>query len=344
MASVLVFGAGGPAGANFCRAAKMGGHYVIGTDINGFRLMGLTPDIVDKIETTTVGWDKSDTLLKWIDHIVKLYKIDVVHSQPEQGVQWLADHADDINANLFLPDRRTIALTQDKFETSWRWSAANLRPSPVVKLETPEDIGRAERVFGYPMWVRATRGAGARGATPAWNEDTVLTWIGYWRSREVDWEFIAEQYLPGRDFAWTSLWRDGTLIASQSRERLEYIFPHLAPSGRTGTPTHAVTVDDERIPEIGEQAVRAIDREAHGIFCVDMREDAEGGVWPTEINAGRFFTTSDFYAHAGFNFVSTYIHCAMGNWPIGPQIEPILPGRHWLRHIDIPSQLIIDEE
>lgn len=342
MGSVMVFGAGGPAGANFCRAARDAGHWILGADADPWHLR-MAENFCDQTIDTPLAWHE-DGFLEWVNETVLSYRIDILHSQPEQGVQWLADHRDRLLARTFLPSSQTIALTQDKFETSWRWSAAHLRPSPVVRLDDVDDIERAESEFGYPMWVRATRGAGARGATRADSSDTILTWIGYWRSRGVDWDFIAEQYLPGRDFAWTSIWREGVLIACQSRERLEYIYPHLAPSGRTGTPVHAVTTADERVKEIGLQAVDRIDPEAHGVFCVDLREDADGGVWPTEINAGRFFTTSNFYGAAGHNFVGIYLAGAQDYWPKEPIIEPIKPGNHWLRHIDMGSTLVKEDE
>lgn len=339
MSRVLVLGAGGPAGVNFCTAAHEGGHGVIGADTSEIHVAWMG-DEVDRMYRSPIY--TSSTFPIWIDEICETHRIHLIHSQPEQTVQWLADNRDRLRSHVLLPDKRTIALLQDKFETTWRWSAAGVRPFPVFKIEIDEQIDEAAAVLGWPMWVRATRGAGARGSTLAYNRDTASHWIDYWRARAMDWEFIAEEYLPGRDFAWTSLWRDGECVISQARQRIEYIYPHLAPSGRTGTPTAAVTVTDLRVDRIAEKAVLTIDPQATGIFCVDLREDKDGNVLPTEINAGRFFTTSLFYARAGFNFVNHYIRASAGIWPIKPIRSPLPEGLWWLRHIDVPG-VVVDE-
>ena len=48
---------------------------------------------------------------------------------------------------------------------------------------------------------------------------------------------MIQEYLPGQNIAWDSFWYDGKLIASYTRERIEYPFKHISPSGITGTPT-----------------------------------------------------------------------------------------------------------
>jgi carbamoyl-phosphate synthase large subunit len=166
-------------------------------------------------------------------------------------------------------------------------------------------------------------------------------WIAYWGQREVGWEWIAEEMLPGRDYGWTSIWNHGELVTSQGRERVEYIYPHLAPSGRTGTPTIAVTRHDQRVNDVASAAVIAIDDDATGVFCVDLRENARGVPVPTEINAGRFFTTSDFYAAAGFNFVDLYIRLGMGEEiERVPKVNAVQENVAWYRHIDCPARLV----
>ena len=62
----------------------------------------------------------------------------------------------------------------------------------------------------------------------------------------------------GRDLAFDSLWYKGHLVTSYCRERLEYFLKHISLSGITGTPTIARTIVDERVTQIGEQAVKAL--------------------------------------------------------------------------------------
>ncbi|MEM5866988.1 MAG: hypothetical protein QXG39_03605, partial [Candidatus Aenigmatarchaeota archaeon] len=98
-----------------------------------------------------------------------------------------------------------------------------------------------------------------------------------------------------------SLWKDGELVTSMARERIEYIYPHLAPSGVTGTPAVQKTIHfspSENVNRIATEAVLAIDQNFNGIACVDLKENKEGIPCVTEINAARMFTTSFFFSYA----------------------------------------------
>lgn len=329
---------------NFVASVKAAGHFVVGADTNTVHLLWSVADV--KIKSPP---QNDSSFRAWLDAVCGTYEIDVIHSQPEQGVLWLAQQHHSpvykLPAATFLPDSRVILNCQDKFETSWRWAKAELRPSPVVRIEAEDQLVEAVNQFGLPFWLRATRGAGARGATPCDSIDVAVNWMRYWEARGVDWEWIAEEYLPGRDYAWTSIWYEGALLVSQGRERIEYIYPHLAPSGRTGTPTVAVTVHDDRVNDVASEAVLAIDEKPHGVYCVDLREDADNSVVPTEINAGRFFTTSHFYTEAGCNFADITIQCALGepDWKL-PSINALPEGLWWVRHIDCPAVLVTNQE
>ena len=132
----------------------------------------------------------------------------------------------------------------------------------------------------------------------------------------------------------------GELIVAQARERLEYIYPDLAPSGRTGTPVVAVTISNTAVNVMAEEAVLAIDGEPHGLFCVDLREDSERTPRPTEINVGRFFTTSYFYTAAGLNIPDMAARLAIGEAvEQDDKQDPLVPGLYWVRHIDCGEHL-----
>ena len=250
-----------------------------------------------------------------------------------------------LHARTYLPAPETVATLQDKFASARLWQAAGIWTLPTVAIDAVDDVQAAADELGLPLWMRARSGAGARGATLVEEVVTGVHWFNYWRSRGVRWEFIAQRYLPGRDFAFQSLWRQGELITSQARERLEYIYPYLAPSGRTGTPVVAVTVHDERINAIATACVRSVDANATGIFCVDLREGEDGRVYPTEINAGRFFTTSYFFTAAGVNMPHIYVQLGHGEDPGPlPRYNAVAAGQYWIRHIDCPAVLAADAD
>ncbi|MGQ9760004.1 MAG: hypothetical protein ACUVQ5_05505 [Candidatus Methanomethylicaceae archaeon] len=109
----------------------------------------------------------------------------------------------------------------------------------------------------------------------------------------------------------------------------------MAPSGITGTPSVAVTVDREDVDRIATDCILAIDDRPEGIFCVDLKENKDGKPCPTEINAGRFFTTSLFFAVAGLNLPYIYVKLAYGEEiPKLKKYNALGKGIYWIRHMD----------
>lgn len=345
-----LLGAGGPAGANVARSMLDAGHRLVGIEGNPLRQPLVEGEPVFQ-EYDVYHPDFID----WVNTISQHHGIAYLHSQPEEGVEVLSRFKDQLVAKTLLPSIGTVLKCQDKFATGIEWRRAGLRETRILRIESEDELFAAGEELGYPFWMRATHGAGARGATEVHSYQQGSAWFDYWLSRGSDWDFVAEEFLPGRDYAWTSLWYKGKLVTSQARERLEYIFPHLAPSGRTGTPTVAVTIHSEAVNVMATEAVLAVDPSPHGLFCVDLREDRDCTPRPTEINAGRFFTTSYFYTAAGLNIPSLCATLATTNaepedltFKFGgqelAQYNPLPEGLYWIRHIDCPAVLAVKEE
>jgi len=120
-----------------------------------------------------------------------------------------------------------------------------------------------------------------------------------------------------------------------ARERLEFVFPQHAPSGVTSSPVVARTVHSPQVNCVATQAILAVDPEPNGIYCVDLKCDASDRPRPTEINAGRFFTTSYFFTTAGANMPYAYVTLGLGGEPAPmPQYDAVPAGLYWIRHID----------
>jgi carbamoyl-phosphate synthase large subunit len=260
---------------------------------------------------------------------------DVVIPQPDNLTMWLADHADQIEAETFLPDRRTIALCQDKFEAGLAFRRAGLRNDKILLAER-QGIGLPRFAYNYPIWLRARRGAGAKAAVQVNRFYEGQCWVGFWEERSKDIEFVFEGVLPGRDLAWSGIWHRGELVCSFARERLEYIYPGLTPEGLTGTPTIAEIVHDDAVNELAEAACYSVDDRPHGIFSVDMREDEDGVPRPTEINAGRGFTTFGIWAvQTCPNLMEFVVGGAAGKpAPADPWRDCLDAGLKLYRHID----------
>ncbi|MFX0059288.1 MAG: ATP-grasp domain-containing protein [Candidatus Hodarchaeota archaeon] len=354
MKKVLITGAGGPAGVNFLRSLNLIDREIglYGTDINTYHLQFAKPWTKKMF---LVPRATSDQYIPTINGIIKEYHIDMVHPQPDIEVSIISENREKIEALTFLPKKETIRICQDKYLSANIWKEKKFPSVNALKIRydhLESDIEKAFDNLGEKLWIRAKKGAGGTGSTPIENEETGVSWIKYWKSRGKDWEFIAQEYLPGRNIAFQSIFKNGEIICSQARERIEYIYPYLAPSGVTGTPIVAKTIHDETINKMATEAILAIDSNASGIFCVDMKEDKNGKICPTEINAGRFFTTSYF-----FSFAAKKYEVPLANMPFiliklafkekipeGPSYNILPKNLYWIRHIDCSEHLIEEKD
>lgn len=349
MKRIFITGAGGPAGLNLIRSLRKAPEklYLIGTDCNPHHLAWVRDpnhpeNMVD--EAYVVPRTDSPDYIPTVNDLIRKSGAQLLHPQPDGDVKLFSDHRDRLACPVYLPDRRTVDICQDKYLSGKAWQEAGL---PLVETmyvtSRTEDLQQAEEVFGYPYWVRASQGASSRGSTPVHNLETAQAWIRYWEARNVGWKFIAQEYLPGAVIAFQSLWLNGEVVTSAARDRVEYLYPSLAPSGVTNTPVVARTIHRDDVNEMAVRAVRCIDPKATGVFCVDLRENKHGSPIPTEINCGRFFTTSYFFTEAGVNMPYYYVQMAFGEkLPPLQRFDAIPADWYWCRHIDCPGVLVKD--
>lgn len=343
MIRILVTGAGGSAASNFVRSLRLADEdfYVVGVDTSPYHLE-LSP--VDARYLIPRADDPA--YLDELNELVDREHVEFVHAQPDPEVLELARRRDELRAQTFLPATETVELAQDKAASADRLVEAGL-PSPQArKVESESSLREAtdEIVSAHgKAWVRAIRGAGGRASLPVTNAEQAVSWARYWvevRGMEFA-DFMVSQFLPGREYAFQSLWKDGELLTSQARERLLYLYGHLTPSGQTSTPSLAKTVHRADVNELAAACIRAVDPQATGIFCVDLKEDAEGRALLTEINAGRFFTTSNFFAEAGSNMPYHYVRLGLGREVEGlPKFNAVDADLYWVRMVDMGYELV----
>jgi len=348
MKRIMVTGAGGPASINFIMSLRISPEkiYIAGVDANVFRIH-LAP--VDSRFIVPKATEKS--YIDVLNEIVRKEDLDLIHAQPDVEVRILSKYRNRLEANVFLPSDETIRICQDKLESAKIWLKKDVPVARTIEIRSEEDIRRAFEEFGSPIWIRARHGAGGRGSTPAYNIETAVSWINYWKARGEDWGFIAQEFLGGRNLAFHAIWKDGELVASMARERIEYIYPNLAPSGITGTPAVQRTIHDDRVNKIAVEAVLSVDSNFNGIACIDLKENNEGVPCVTEINVGRMFTTSFFFSYASKvlfkdyrgNFPYIYLKIAYKeSIPSLPKFNVLPKDLYWIRHIDAPACLVKD--
>lgn len=348
MSRILITGAGGSAAYNFKDALDQSGeaHFVAGTDMKPYHLELMNLDKKYRVPPVT---DKK--YVDAINRIIDRDKIEFVHPQPDVEVAFLCRNADKINAKLFLPSAAAVDLCHDKMSFNRRLSEEGVAVPKAHHITSKKALGEALSDLSKinpRVWLRAIRGAGSKASLPIGSLYQGDAWVDYWRMHKgLNYgDFMASEFLPGHEFAWQSLWFKGELITSQARERIEYIFGSLTPSGQTSSPSVAKTVNRDDVNKAGEAAVRAVSDKPHGVFCVDMKENGDGFPMVTEINPGRFFTTSNFFAHAGLNMPEMYVELGLGRKPKDKpaQYNPLPDNLYWVRMIDMGFKLVKEGE
>ena len=273
-----------------------------------------------------------------LNAIVEREDVGLVHAQNDAEVAFLSEHRDQVAARLFLPARETVRACQDKFRSYESWMAAGLPVPETVMLRSEEDLQAAFERFGGALWLRATSGAGGRGALAVQDYDTARSWLEF----QKGWgSFTAAELLEPDSITWMSVWRDGELVVAQGRKRLYWELSRISPSGVTGVTGAGVTITDPALDELAEAAVLAIDPHPDGLFGVDLTYDRAGVPNPTEINVGRFFTTHQFFTALGVNLPYAYLKLAFGEPPppFPRRRNPAPEGMVWIRGVDFEPVL-----
>jgi len=293
---VLVTGAGGIGGVNFVRALRYTDKYFIaGTDYNQYHLV--FPELDKRYRTPRHDHPK---FVPTIKRIIKEDSIEFVYPQPTVEALVLVNRKAEISAKTFLPERRAMEMGFDKLATI---KMLQERGVTVPKTVTFDDEKRVDweglvDELGSPIWLRVRQGAGGKLSLPCRDSSEIRLWMNLWinrgETRLSDW--IAQEYIGGRDVAWDSLWFGGKLVTSYARERLEYPFRHMLPSGVGGTPTVSRIIWDESLNEIGEKSVLALDKRPHGFYCLDFKYREKPYV--TEINVGKAHTTLALWSYS----------------------------------------------
>lgn len=346
---IMVMGAGGTAGINFIECLRMSKerYYIIACDINKWHLK-----LPDADKRYIVPYSLEPTYIDAINGIAVKEQAHFIHAQPDMEVEVLSEKREQLVLNYFLPSKETVRICRDKMVTNEVLSKKGV-PAPLsFRIDRIEDLKEMmktlkEKSLLDRVWIRAIKGAGSKAALPVKSFRQAKEWIHYWRStkRLESKDFMISEFLPGREYAFQSLWHKGELIVSQARERIEYLMGNLFPSGQSSSPSVAITVHNEAVNNVAIRAVKAIDENASGIFCIDIKENASGIPCITEINCGRFFTTMNFFAKMGCNMVDYYIKLGFGEKLDNLPNTNALPKDYiWIRSIDKSPILIKKEE
>jgi len=337
--TVIVTGAGGPIGVNLTRSLRLCKRplRLVGTDANPLHKPLAITDAIYSLPKAT-----ADGYLDALNALIKKENAAAVMPTHPVEVRALAGIRDEVQAKLFLPPTEVIDNGQDKWRSYELFRDGGVPVPKSIRIDRPEDVQRAFSELGEPpIWFR---GAGVPGrgigvaSLPCKEPGVAQAWVEHHGGYGL---MMASEFLPGDNLTWLCVWHEGKLWASQTRQRLEYVIPHVSPSGVTGAPAVARTVRRPEVAAAGEVAVRAVNPgPPHGIFFVDLKADRQGVPRVTEINSGRFGTTMHFYSAAGYNFPELALEICLGNLPGRAVTDPVAEDTYWIRTLDCGPVLL----
>lgn len=340
MKRILITGCGGYAAIGFIRCLRKANEkfYLVGTDSNSNSVFFKLTDKVYLVPAADhPGYIDS------INKVIKKEKIDFVWAQPPQEVRVISDNREKLLSTVFLPSKETIAVYESKIETAGRLKEKNIAIPQSLLVEKKKDLQNAFRLFGKKIWLRAVIGAGGKGAFLADDIDEAIFWIKY----NNGWgNFSAAEYLPGKGFGCDMLFYNGRLIFSQVKERISYFMAKVNIAGITGTTGVLKTVNDKKINDFCELAVRAIAPKPHGVFDVDLKCDSKGKPRVTEINIGRFLSSSlSLFYKTGFLAPYYVVKLALeGKLPVKiRKINPIKKDIIISRQLDVEPEMYLEK-
>jgi len=304
MIKILVTGVGGPTPRSFVRAIKWYGKELanefefIGVDCNR-----LAYGLYDKelfVKSFVVPRADHKDYWEAINTIIEENEIDGAVILPElEVIEWAKNAIGKLNKKikLHLPDPALASEIVNKHTLHQLLKNSGLVPKYYLINPTNYSYNELKEKVSDVYWVRSTEGSSGLGSLKIENEKALEQWIAI--NPGVT-EFIASEFLPGRNMACKLLYFNGKLLSTACAERVNYIMAKVAPSGITGNTSFGRLLNEPGLVDISVRAIESIasnmNVSLNGIFTVDYKEDSLGIPKITEINIRHVAFTSSIAA------------------------------------------------
>ena len=309
---ILITGVGGPTPRSFAISLKKYSLFkdveLIATDVNPLSIGLYQKELFSK--SFIVPPASSSSYWSVIETIIKENNITAAIILPElEVIEWSKrKETNSLPCQVLLPDYSIAELLVNKSKMTAVLKDIDIVPLSVTFNRKTTDFKEVFEVLKGDFWVRSTSGTSGLGSLKVADELALKNWIEI--NPNVQ-EFIASQFLPGRNLACKLLYYDGKLMRSACAERVNYIMAKVAPSGITGNTSFGRLLNE---PHLIEESIRAMDflfqytgANKHGFFTVDFKEDANGKPYITEINV-RHVAFTQCFAAGGANFAADTVH------------------------------------
>lgn len=299
---ILVTGVGGPTPRSFVRAIKLydnskSTYEFIGVDANP-----LAYGLYDKAlfsKSFVVPKANEENYWKAINEIITKEGIDAAIILPEVEVlEWAKNqHKLHKDIKMHLPEHK-LAISLVNKHTLHEGLKDTAYIPKFFKIDPAHySYQSISSAVGETFWVRSTEGSSGLGSLKIESHEMLDQWISI--NPSVN-EFIATEYLPGRNMACKLLYFNGKLTRTACAERVNYIMAKVAPSGITGNTSFGRLLNEPALVEISTKVLNklahSLDTNLNGIFTVDFKEDAQGNPKITEINIRHVAFTSSIAA------------------------------------------------
>lgn len=276
---------------------------IIGTDVNPMVYGLYEDDLYHKTYVIPAAGEPD----YWpsLRQLIEEHDIDIAIVQPEKEVlEWTRYKAtgNEWPCPVLLPDYAIVQKLLDKSLMTDLLMGSDLVPNSLHIDPVNLDLAKIEEKLGYPFWIRSTSGSSGLGSLKVESADSLKNWITI--NPGVS-QFIGSTFLPGRNLACKLLFNNGKLLRAASGERVNYIMSKVAPSGITGNTSYGRLLNEPKLVELSEKALRMVEKatgkQLHGFFTADFKEDKAGKPYVTEINI-RMIAFNLSFAAGGANF------------------------------------------
>ena len=342
---ILVTGAGGGGGENLINSLRRSNLNleIWGSNMDEYLLAKSSADV-----TVWLPPAKEENYTAALAGLLEREKIELVVPNNDTEVGRISRDRDRLPCRVFLPSDETVQICQDKLKMHRVLAEAGVPQAVSTGLESLEDVERFMSEHpGERYWLRPRRGSGSLGATWVNTAEQARNWIKLWveiRGFRVS-DYTIGEFLPGRDYAFQSVWYNGKLQVAKMVERLVYVMARTRLSNMSSSPAVARTIRDEAALETILKATHAVSEVPHGNYNLDMKGRGDGTMCVTEFNIGRFCMITPIFDLTGkHNTAEVHVACGLDQpLAIDNQID-IEEDVYLIRELDTTPRIIRGHE
>jgi carbamoylphosphate synthase large subunit len=342
---ILVTGAGSGGAENLITSLRMSDLdlFIYGSNMDEYMLGRSSADSLVWLPSA-----RADEYIDRLERIVHRENVELVIPNNDTEVDRISRDREQLSCKVFLPPKDTVETCHDKLKMHKRFAELGIPQASSREISSHEDIKAfMEESSAGKYWVRPRRGSGSMGATWVETYAQAKAWIDLWiemRDFRIN-DFIISEFLPGRDYAFQSVWKDGRLAVAKMVERLVYFMGRNRLSNMSSTPAVARTVKDDKALDTIFKAIHGVAEKPNGNFCLDLKGNSDGEMCVTEFNIGRFCMITPVFDRTGkYNTAEIYVRCALDSFsPIEDPID-IEEEVYLIRDLDTLPTIVREED